>query len=135
MRNYSWIIFTVVYAVMTVASVVFMARTLITAKQQIAIIEKAAVERLVPLMAELTELEVFMGLDEPIRSKLDEDFMLGLYEGYIAVFYGADGTKGIKEVTGTPASTLPYEEWVRLALGIRVDNEEELSLFLQDYGS
>jgi hypothetical protein len=61
--------------------------------------------------------------------------MLGLHEGYIAVFFGGDGTRGIKEVTNTPISSLPREEWLRLTLGIKIENDEALSLLLQDYGS
>jgi hypothetical protein len=134
MKN-TLIIFTCVYAVMTIASVAFMGRTLYAAKQHMEFIEAASAERLVPLVSELAELESILFMENLNVLPQDENFMLGLHEGYITVFFGEDGTKGIKEVTATPLSALPQEEWVRLALGITIRNEEELSLWLQDYGS
>jgi hypothetical protein len=61
--------------------------------------------------------------------------MLGVHEGFITVFFGGDGQDGIMEVTATPVSALPHEEWTRLIGGIQIESYEQLSLLLQDYGS
>jgi hypothetical protein len=135
MKNHAWFIFTIVYALMTVASVIFMSRTLYVVRKDAERFEAASAERLAPVADALSELENLLPADNTLFLPQENNYMLGLHEGYIAVYFGGDGAKGIKEVTATPLSALPQEEWARLATGIRVEDEEELSLLLQDYGS
>jgi hypothetical protein len=99
-----------------------------------AIPEAAVNETVMTLMAEMDFILPAVAA-EPVSGPVYQAYMLGLHEGYVTIFYGADGTKGIKEVTQTPAHTLPREEWIRLAVGIQANDEEELTLLLQDYGS
>jgi len=60
-------------------------------------------------------------------------YVVGIFNGYIAVYYASGGN--IKEVTSTPVSALVEEEQQRLANGIPIYNDEQLVRILQDYGS
>ena len=63
-----------------------------------------------------------------------QDFIIGIHEGYIAVFYN-DEHNAIKELTTRPISALAPEEQERLFEGIRVTGNEELMRALEDFGS
>jgi hypothetical protein len=125
---------TFVVAAMTAASVAFMAHTLYTARQTGHVMELAEAAPFFLMAAETGETG-FPVLDEPFAITPGDAYMLGLHGGFVTVFFGADGAQGIKEVTSTPVGALPREEWARLAVGIPVSDDEELSFFLQDYGS
>ena len=63
-------------------------------------------------------------------------FIIGIHEGYIAVFYdNDDDLRGIKELTNRPIAALPQEEQERLKEGIRVTGNEELMRALEDFSS
>jgi len=63
-------------------------------------------------------------------------FIIGVHEGYIAVFYdNSDDLRGIKELTNRPIAALPQEEQERLLEGIRVTGNEELMRALEDFSS
>ncbi|MCL2578146.1 MAG: hypothetical protein FWE27_08890 [Defluviitaleaceae bacterium] len=61
------------------------------------------------------------------------NYILTVNDGYIVVLHAGD--EDIKEVTFTPANTLPIEDQERLAQGIRVYTEEALIRILEDFGS
>jgi hypothetical protein len=134
MRNYTSIALTIVFIAMTIASLGFMTYTL-QAQNRVAMqLESAVSARYQPILSELLEWDAMLSPTQAQTLHAD-GYRLGLHDGYITVFFGTDGTKGIKEVTSTPASALPREEWMRLAIGIEVTGDEELALYLQDYGS
>ena len=63
-------------------------------------------------------------------------FIIGVHEGYIAVFYdNDDDLRGIKELTSRPIAALPEEEQQRLIEGIKVVGNEELMRALEDFSS
>ncbi|WP_341877012.1 BofC C-terminal domain-containing protein [Defluviitalea saccharophila] len=71
-----------------------------------------------------------------IASKSPYHFVVGVYNGYIAIFYNnEEGELEIKEITETPISSLPIEEQNKLKEGIKVYGEEALIRILQDYTS
>jgi hypothetical protein len=131
MKKTSWIILTVAYICLTLASVV-LAITLVSANQSKQPRELAAAEPVLSVAVIPAEPDEISA--EPPKPET-ETYMLGIYNGFVAVYYGADGTEGVKEITDSPANALPREEWMRLADGIKADNEEELVKLLQDYGS
>lgn len=60
-------------------------------------------------------------------------YILGASEGFVAVFYY--DRPDIKELTGTPTSSLTSDEFNRLTEGVNIYSEEQLVRFLQDYDS
>ncbi|NLM13003.1 MAG: hypothetical protein GX209_04575 [Epulopiscium sp.] len=71
-----------------------------------------------------------------IASKSPYHFVVGVYNGYIAIFYNnEEGELEIKEITETPISSLPIEEQNKLKEGIKVYGEEALIRILEDYTS
>ena len=61
-------------------------------------------------------------------------YLLSSYNGYIAV-YNARNIAQIIKVTDTPIFALPQEERERLADGILIEDDDQLTGLLQDYGS
>ena len=61
-------------------------------------------------------------------------YVIGVHEGYIAVFYD-DEYYSIKELTTRPIAALAMEEQQRLLQGIRVTGVEELLRALEDFSS
>lgn len=71
-----------------------------------------------------------------ISSRSPFHFIVGIHEGYIAIFYdNGSGELELKEITETPISSLPEEEQNKLREGIRVYGEETLIRLLEDYTS
>ncbi len=71
-----------------------------------------------------------------IEGKSSESYIIGEYEGYIAVFYeDAQKTIHLHERTDIPVSTLPEGEERQLREGLRVIGEENLVKLLADYTS
>ena len=76
-------------------------------------------------------------LQKNISATNKQNYILGVKNGYVAVFYqekNLDGLK-LKEVTNTPISSLSLEEQKRLNIGIKVSGEDKLVLIMQDYES
>lgn len=71
-----------------------------------------------------------------IQGKSDQYYIVGVHEGYIAVFYETE-TNGstLKELTDMPVSAFAKEEQDRLRAGIHVSGNNELIKILEDYGS
>jgi len=61
-------------------------------------------------------------------------YVIGVHEGYIAVFYD-DEYYSIKELTTRPIAALAEEEQHRLLEGIKVMGTEELMRALEDFSS
>jgi len=63
-------------------------------------------------------------------------YILGELNGFVALYLErASPGLDIVEVTNIPLAALPPDEQQRLLEGIRIDGEEELARFLQDFGS
>ena len=66
----------------------------------------------------------------------ERDYVVGLYEGRIAVFYQeARQGSSLYQLTNIPAAALSPEEQQRLAAGIAVRGEQALDQGLEEYGS
>ena len=66
----------------------------------------------------------------------ERDYVVGLYEGRIAVFYQeARQGSSLYQLTNIPAAALSPEEQQRLMAGIAVRGEQALDQVLEDYGS
>lgn len=62
-------------------------------------------------------------------------YILGVENGYIAVFYDEpESGVSLKEVTNTPISSLSIDEQIRLKEGIIITDEERLVKTLEDFG-
>lgn len=71
-----------------------------------------------------------------IKGQSSQHYILGEYEGYIAVFYQKEiNGVNLKEITDTPVNSLSEEEQARLREGIRIEGNDELMKVLEDYGS
>jgi len=66
---------------------------------------------------------------EPLR------FVIGVRDGYIAVYSDTGTDVLLKEMTNIPVHALPDEEQERLHGGIVVEGVEALARILEDYGS
>jgi len=86
---------------------------------------------------EITEFnEERVTLRRTVDDLVDEQFVLGVKDNYLAVFHrSTTGSVTLKEVTATSVNGLSIDERNRLLVGIAVENEEQLSQILQDYGS
>lgn len=75
-------------------------------------------------------------LRKDIDSESYQHYVIGEYNGYVAVFYEKEvnGTS-LKEVTDTPVESLPEEEQEKLKEGIKIDGDDNLMKILSDYGS
>ncbi|MCD8089530.1 MAG: hypothetical protein LUD81_02720 [Clostridiales bacterium] len=73
-------------------------------------------------------------LSKNLKVYSPKHYVLGVYDGYVAVFrkneYDEDK---VKQVTGTPLSSLPEAEQKRLLKGIDFYGDSELIKILQDY--
>jgi len=109
-------------------------------------------ESLPCFLAEMTEKSVEESLGDwelvefapesvVIRKILDEksgqNYILGVYNGYIAVYYEntENGEPTLKEVTDRHISALSDNEAEALIQGVSVTSDDELFRLLQDYGS
>ncbi len=76
-------------------------------------------------------------LQKNISTANKQNYVLGVKDGYVAVFYqekNLDGLK-LKEITNTPINSLSIDEQKRLNGGIKVSGEDKLILIMQDYES
>ncbi len=81
-----------------------------------------------------TTAEVVM--KKTIEGKSAEYYIVGDYEGYVAVFYEKEvNGESLKEITDMPMSALPEEEQQKLKNGIHVAGNDALNKILEDYGS
>ena len=62
-------------------------------------------------------------------------FIVGVQDGFIAIFVDNGATISLKETTSIPINALPAEEQARLLAGIHADDAAALAQVLQDYGS
>ena len=75
-------------------------------------------------------------LQKAIEGESTQHYIIGEYEGYIAVFYEKYiNDTNIKEITNIPLESLPQEEQDRIKKGIKITGKEELMKFLESYGS
>ncbi|NLP46225.1 MAG: hypothetical protein GX347_04155 [Epulopiscium sp.] len=86
------------------------------------------------------ELQSFSDKKVILRKVIQEKsphhyYLVGVYDGYLAVFYDIDGEWVLREITSTPLSALSFQEQKKLQEGIGVHGEEELIRILEDYTS
>lgn len=75
-------------------------------------------------------------LRKTVSGKSGQYYVVGEYDGYIAVFYESEDYGAyLKEITDVPVIGFPTEERERLRAGIHVTGNEELSKILEAYGS
>ena len=75
---------------------------------------------------------------EPNRSTVPqsaETFIVGVRDGFIAVYIDNGAEILLKETTEVPIRALPEDEQKRLLEGIHVENTAALMRVLEDYGS
>jgi len=65
----------------------------------------------------------------------DDAYIIGVQNGFIAVFIDDGEAIRLKAETEIPIHALPEEEQLRLIEGIRVDSAAALARLLEDYGS
>lgn len=70
-------------------------------------------------------------LPQPTREALPPRYTIGVWEGQVAVFEGAQPFP--KQVFDVAVSTLPEELRQRLNAGVPAHNEAQLSVLLEDY--
>ena len=75
-------------------------------------------------------------LQKVIEGESTQHYIIGEYDGYIAVFYEKEinGTK-LKELTDIPLESLTEEEQEQIKKGIKITGKEELMKFLESYDS
>ncbi|WP_317367944.1 BofC C-terminal domain-containing protein [uncultured Tyzzerella sp.] len=75
-------------------------------------------------------------LQKVIDGESTQHYIIGEYEGYIAVYYEQEinGTK-LKEITDIPLDGLPKEEQDKIKNGIKIKGKDDLIKFLESYGS
>lgn len=75
-------------------------------------------------------------LQKKVDGKSSQHYVLGIKDGFIAVFYkeSINGTI-LKELTDTPIDSLTEEDLSRLQAGIEVSGEDKLIKLLQDFES
>ena len=85
-------------------------------------------------MKSFSEKEVV--LQKVIEGESTQHYIIGEYDGYIAVFYEKEinGTK-LKELTDIPLESLTEEEQEQIKKGIKITGKEELMKFLESYDS
>lgn len=71
-----------------------------------------------------------------LEGESTQHYIIGEYDGYVAVFYEKeiDGNN-LKDITGTPISSLPLEEQKKIKSGIKISGEKELYKYLENYES
>lgn len=76
-------------------------------------------------------------LQKNISATNKQNYVLGVKDGYVAVFYQEKNLSGLKlkEITNTPINSLSLDEQKRLNGGIKVSGEDKLILIMQDYES
>ena len=73
-------------------------------------------------------------LRKNLGSENDERYVVGVYEGYVAVFYESS-EEGIYMLTEIPVNTLEEDKQKMLEEGIYVERRERLNRILEDYSS
>ena len=73
-------------------------------------------------------------LRKNLGSENDERYVVGVYEGYVAVFYESS-EEGIYMLTEIPVNTLEEDKQKMLEEGIYVEGRERLNRILEDYSS
>lgn len=73
-------------------------------------------------------------LRKNLGSDNNERYIVGVYEGYVAVFY-ENSEEGIYMLTEIPVNTLEDEKQKMLEEGIYVEGRERLNRILEDYSS
>lgn len=75
-------------------------------------------------------------LQKNIEGKGRENYIIGEYEGLVAVFYEeeVDG-EHIMEITETPVNSLPEEEQIKIKNGVKVKGQNELIKCMENYES
>ena|GEM_PF-2353163 len=71
----------------------------------------------------------------PAPADLGLGFIIGVRDGFIAVYVDNGAAITWKETTGISIRAFPPEEQARLSAGIRVESAAELARVLEDYGS
>lgn len=76
-------------------------------------------------------------LQKNIAKSEKQNYVIGIKNGYVAVFYNENklGGLNLKEVTNTPVNSLSPEEQKRLKNGIKISGNNNLLLVMQDYES
>ncbi len=73
-------------------------------------------------------------LSKNLKVYSPKHYVLGVYDGYVAVFRKNEYEEDkVKQVTETPAASLPEAEQKRLSKGIDFYGDSELIRILQDY--
>lgn len=93
-------------------------------------------ERSLPDWEVLEFSEEKVVLRKSVDGRSAQHYTLGVYEGFIAVFYDdeVNGTN-LREITNTPINALSPEEQEKLRQGIQIKGDEDLYRALEDYGS
>lgn len=75
-------------------------------------------------------------LQQVIEGESTQHYIIGEYEGYVAVFYEKEinGTK-LKEITDIPIESLTKDEQEQIKKGIKITGKDELMKFLENYDS
>ena len=74
-------------------------------------------------------------LQKEFSGKSQQHYMLGVQDGFIAVFTDDGNSTKLMEVTTFPLVSLDQTEKQRLQSGIYIEGEENLNKALEDYGS
>ena len=82
----------------------------------------------------MEETPVIASADEPTGSQetLAGGYIVGVRDGFIAVFTDNGNEIAWKETTSIPVNAFPPEEQARLTAGIRVESAAELARVLED---
>lgn len=70
-----------------------------------------------------------------IAAKRQQYYIIGIKDGYVAVFFYDGRKKSLKELTNTPIESLSLEDKNRLEKGIKIFDEDKLIAIMQDYES
>ena len=73
-------------------------------------------------------------LRKNVGSDNNDRYVVGIYEGYVAVFY-ENSEEGIYMMTEIPVDTLEEDKKILLEEGIYVEGKERLNRILEDYTS
>ena len=74
-------------------------------------------------------------IQKNIADKSQQYYIIGIKDGYVAVFSHDGIKKSLKELTTTPVESLSSEDKVRLENGIKISDEDKLIAIMQDYES
>ncbi len=74
-------------------------------------------------------------MQKNIAAKRQQYYIIGIKNGYVAVFFHDGRKKSLKELTNTPIESLSSEDKNRLEKGIKISDEDKLITIMQDYES